>query len=76
MTMTDVVWNERRYEAGWYGCEVKREGDHGRLTVTLASTIVPFPIHVELVEFDRAETERWRSRALAVITNPDLRSYQ
>jgi hypothetical protein len=74
MTLTDVVWRERRFEAGWYLCDVVRHGDHGRLTVTLLSGDVPFQIHSELVECDRAETDRWRARALAVISNPDLRS--
>jgi hypothetical protein len=76
VNLTDVVWQDRRYEAGWYRCEVKREGDHGRMTVTLCSTLDPFPIHVELVECERAETERWRARALAVIKAPELRSVQ
>jgi hypothetical protein len=73
MTLTDVVWRERRYEAGWYDCSVIRQGDHGRLAVVLVGD-VPVIIHSELVECERAETERWRARALAVITNPDLRS--
>ena len=74
MTLTDVVWRERRYEAGWYLCDVVRQGDHGRLTVSLCSGDEPVVIHTELVECDRAETDKWRARALAVITNPDLRS--
>jgi hypothetical protein len=73
MTLTDVVWRERRYEAGWYDCSVTRQGDHGRLAIVLAADI-PVPIHSELVECERAETDKWRTRALAVITNPDLRS--
>jgi hypothetical protein len=71
---TDVVWRERRYEAGWYSCQVLRQGDHGRLSVLLCSGDEPVPIHSELVECERAETAKWRGRALDVICNPDLRS--
>jgi hypothetical protein len=74
MTLTDVVWHEGRYEAGRYDCEVKRCGDHGRLTVHLITDFDLIPLHSELVECDRATTDKWRARALAVITNPDLRS--
>jgi hypothetical protein len=74
--MTDVVWNENRYEAGSYHCQVVREGDHGRLSIVLTSGDVPVPLHLELVECERAETERWRTRCLSVIRNPELRSIQ
>jgi hypothetical protein len=74
MNATDVVWRDRRYEAGWYSCQVIRQGDHGRLSVVLTSPDDPCPIHAELVAFERPETDRWRARALEVITKPDLRS--
>lgn len=74
MTMTDIVWQDWRYEAGSYDCRVTRAGDHGRLTVTLTTPDIPVPIHHELVECDRAQDERWRARCLDVITHPDLRS--
>lgn len=74
MNAIDVVWRESRYEAGSYLCQVVRAGDHGRLTVTLTTPDEPCRIHAELVECDRAETEKWRDRCLTVITNPDLRS--
>jgi len=74
MNATDVVWREQRIEAGTYLCQVVRAGDHGRLTITLTTPDVPVPIHCELVECDRAETDKWRTRCLSVITNPDLRT--
>lgn len=73
MTLTDIVWNQTRYEAGRYTCDVTRCGDHGRLTVQLVTDFHSIPIHSELVECETAQTDAWRTRALAVITNPDLR---
>jgi hypothetical protein len=73
MTMTDVVWAETRYESGLYGCKVERDGDHGRLTIHLLGQIDHL-LHCETVKCDRADTDKWRTRSLAVISNPDLRS--
>lgn len=73
LMLTDVVWSERRYEAGCYDCEVVRSGDHGRLTVHLVTDYDRILLHAELVECDRPKTEPWRARSLDVITHPDLR---
>jgi hypothetical protein len=76
ITLTDVVWSEQRYEAGVYDCGVIRQGDHGKLSVHLVTDYDLVLLHTEIVECDRAETDKWRDRALAVITHPDLRSVQ
>lgn len=68
----DVVWAQTRYESGLYGCQVVREGDAGRLTVTLLGN-VDHLLHEEPVKIDRADTDKWRTRSLAVICDPDLR---
>lgn len=73
MTMTDIVWSDTRYDSGLYGCEVRRTGDHGRLTITLVG-LIPQLLHQETVKCDRADTDKWRTRCEAVISNPDLRS--
>lgn len=72
MNMTDTVWAQRRYDSGVYDCKVERNGDHGVLTVTLVGTI-SHVLHRETVQCDRADCDKWRSRAAAVISNPDLR---
>lgn len=75
MTMTDTVWNQSRYDSGLYDCKVERTGDHGRLTVTLTG-LVPHLLHSEPVKCDRADTDKWRTRCAAVISNPDLRTIE
>ena len=70
--MTDVVWEQTRYDSGLYRCRVIRDGDHGRLTVTLLGQIDHL-LHEETVPCDRADTDKWRTRCAAVISNPDLR---
>jgi hypothetical protein len=74
LTLTDVVWSEQRYEAGRYDCDVIRAGDHGRLSVHLVTDYDLILVHCELVECDRADTDKWRARCLQVITHPDLRT--
>lgn len=71
----DVVWAQTRYESGLYACQVAREGDQGRLTVTLLGD-VDHLLHEEPVKLDRADTDKWRTRSLAVICDPDQRSIQ
>lgn len=74
MTMTDTIWEEARYDSGWYGVAVTRKGDHAYLTVTLLGTIDHL-LHRETVKCEgRADTDKWRTRAQAVISNPDLRT--
>lgn len=75
MTMTDTVWAQTRYDSGLYDCKVVRDGDHGRLTVHLLG-LVDHLLHSETVKCDRADTDKWRTRAAAVISNPDLRTIE
>jgi len=70
--MTDTVWEQRRYDAGWYGCKVERKGEFGLLTITLLGTI-PHKLHEERVKFDRPDPDKWRLRCEAVINDVDLR---
>ena len=68
----DTVWNQQRYDSGLYDCKVVRDGDKGRLTITLVGSINHL-LHEEAVKCDRADTDKWRSRCVEVISNPDLR---
>lgn len=70
--MTDTVWAQTRYDSGVYDCTVVRDGEHGVLTVTLVGN-VNHVLHRERVQCDRADCDKWRTRAEAVINNPDLR---
>lgn len=75
MTMTDVVWNEHWLDAGArYDCRVVRDGDKGKLSVTLLG-MVDHVLHREAVKCDRADTDHWRRHCEDVIAHPDLRSY-
>lgn len=75
MSATDTVWTDRRYESGVYDVAVERVGDTGRLSVTLVGAI-SYEIHRESVKLDRADIDAWQKRAVAVITNPDLRAIE
>jgi hypothetical protein len=70
--MTDTVWEQDRYDSGWYACKVVRSGEIGKLTVTLVGQL-EYLLHEEPVKCDRADTDKWRTRCEAVISNPDLR---
>jgi hypothetical protein len=72
----DVVWAEHRFDSGWYEGKVVRDGDLGRLTVSLMVGLhseIPVVLHEETVKVDRDDTDKWRTRCAAVISNPDLR---
>jgi hypothetical protein len=68
-----IVWAQRRYDSGLYDCTVVRDGDHGKLTVTLVGAI-PHLLHTEPVKCDRADTDQWRRRCEEVIARPELRT--
>jgi len=72
----DTVWNQVRYDSGLYDCKVVRDGDHGKLTVTLVGVTINHLIHEEPVKCDRADTDKWRTRCQTVISNPDLRTIE
>lgn len=78
MSLTDVVWQDWRYEAGSYDCRVTRSGDLGRLTIVLTTPDVPCLVHEQLVELTdrRPDTEQWRERCVDVIRHPNLRSVE
>jgi len=67
-----VVWHEVRYDSGLYDCKVVRDGNAGRLTVTLLGAI-DHRLHDEPVKCDRADTDKWRTRCEQVINRPELR---
>lgn len=69
----DVVWEQRRYDGGWYGCKVVRRGDRNVLTVTLLG-VINYVLHREPVKFDKVDPDKWRTRCEQVISQPDLRS--
>jgi hypothetical protein len=69
----ETVWAQTRYDSGLYDCRVVRDGDGGRLTVRLVGSINHL-LHEEPVKVDLADTDNWRTRCAAVISNPDLRS--
>jgi hypothetical protein len=71
----DTIWEQRRYDGGWYGCKVVRDGDFGRLTVSLLGTI-PYKLHEERIKFDRPDLDKWRQRCEAVISHPELRAIE
>jgi len=71
--MTDVVWAERCDHI--YHCQVARDGDRGRLTITLIG-MVDHVLHREAVPCDRADIDKWQKRCETVISNPDLRSIE
>lgn len=71
---TVIVWNETRYDSGLYDCKVERVGDMGRLTVTLIGQR-NHVLHEETVKVERADTDKWRLRCVAVINDPELRTY-
>lgn len=70
-----IVWNETRYDSGLYDCKVERVGDTGRLSVTLLGQR-NHVIHEETVKVERADTDKWRMRCVAVINDPSLRCYE
>jgi len=73
MTLTlDTMWDETRYDSGLYRCTVVRDGEMGKLSVTLVGTINHL-LHEETVKCDRADTDQWRRRCEEVIAKPDLR---
>jgi len=67
-----VIWEQRRYDGGWYGCKVVRDGDFGRLTVSLLG-VLTYKLHQERIKFDRPDPDKWRLRCELVINNPDAR---
>lgn len=69
----DVVWAQRRYDGGWYGCTVARRGERHVLTVTLLG-VIDYVLHREPVKFDKQDPDKWRTMCEKVINNPDLRS--
>ena len=74
MTETlNTVWEANRFDSGLYQCRVVRDGDKGRLTVTLVGNIDHL-LHAETVKVDRADVDKWKQMCEAVISNPDLRS--
>jgi len=75
MSQTDTVWEQRRYDGGWYGCKVVREGDFGRLTVSLLG-VMTYKLHEERIKFDRPDVDKWRQRCEVVINNPDVREIE
>jgi hypothetical protein len=76
MTETlNTVWQQTRYDSGLYICAVVRDGDSGRLTITLDGNI-PHLLHEEKVKVERTDTDNWRRRCEAVINNPDLRTIE
>jgi len=76
MTETlDTIWEQRRYDSGLYDCKVVRDGESGKLTITLVGSI-PHVLHEETVKVDRNDADGWRQRCVAVINNPDLRTME
>lgn len=75
MTMTDLVWEDRCYESGWYICRVERRGEAGRLTVTLDG-ITPHLLHSQTVSVDRVDVDAWQRMCLKVIRNPSERNIE
>jgi hypothetical protein len=73
MSSTDVVWEQRRYDGGWYGCKVVRDGDFGRLTITLLG-VLNYKLHEERVKFDKPDPDKWRKRCEVVINDVSLRT--
>jgi hypothetical protein len=71
----DTVWDQTRYDSGVYRCKVVRDGEQGKLTVTLVGAIDHL-LHEEKVKCDRADTDQWRQRCVTVINNPDLRTIE
>lgn len=70
---TTTVWQQTRYDSGLYDCKVVRDGNAGRLTVTLVG-LIDHVLHEEPVKCDRADTDKWRTRCATVISNPGLRT--
>lgn len=71
----DTIWEQTRYDSGLYRCSVIRDGDKGKLTVMLVGTMDHL-LHEEPVKVDRADTDKWRSRCLEVISKPELRTIE
>lgn len=74
---TDIgtVWEQRRYDGGWYACKVERKGEFGLLTIRLEG-VIPHKLHEERVKCDRADPDKWRLRCEAVINDPDMRTVE
>lgn len=72
---TATVWRQTRYDSGLYDCQVVRDGNTGRLTVTLLGA-VDHLLHEEPVNCERADTDKWRIRCEQVINKPDLRNIE
>jgi len=76
MTETlDTVWHQTRFDSGLYECKVMRDGEMGKLTITLVGSINHL-LHEEAVKCDRVDTDKWRQRCEAVINNPDMRTIE
>jgi hypothetical protein len=69
---SDIIWQQKRYDGGWYLCQVAREGERGRLTVYLVG-LINHVIHEEMVKCERSDQALWRTRCEQVINDPDIR---
>lgn len=69
-----TVWSQVRHQSGVYDCRVERDGDGGKLSVTLVGT-VNHVLHEENVKVDTADLDAWRRRCVEVITKPELRKF-
>jgi hypothetical protein len=68
----EIIWEDLLDRL--YACEIERDGDKGRLTITLLGE-VDHVLHREMVPCDRADVTRWRTRCERVIDSPDLRVF-
>ena len=74
---TDLIWSDSRFDCNaHYDCTVVRNGDDGRLSITLRGAYVDHLLHAERVNVDRADASKWRSHCETVIHDPDLRSVE
>jgi len=80
MNRSDPVWEQRRYDAGWYTCQVVRDGEFARLNVCLCQRpsqpgvgLFDFLLHSTRVNFTQPDPDKWRSICEHVISHPDER---